>query len=187
MNNTIIHLLGFQGTGKSTIAKAICAIADVKLVDNHSVYAPVVTLIHEDGITPIPERTWDNIGKIWEAVHDTITHISPKDYNFVITNNLVNEIENHTECYEKWNACANHRGGIYVPVRLLIDVAENKHRITQPERSSRQKEINPETPTFNAKNRTVLKTNHPNEFTLDVTKLSAEDAAKIILEHARKC
>ncbi len=185
MKNTIIHLLGFQGTGKSTIAKELCKLADIKLVDNHSVYAPIMTLIHEDGITPIPPRTWDNISKIWEAVHDTITYISPTDYNFVITNNLINEVEEHKECTTKWQACAKQRNGIYIPVRLTINIEENKKRITQPERTSRQKETNPETPANNAKKYTIIKTGHPYELTLDVTTLSAKDAAKTILDHIK--
>jgi len=185
MKNVIIHILGFQGTGKSTIAQEICKIADVKLVDNHSVFSPVMRLIEEDGVTPLPQQVWDNIGKIWEAVFDTITHLSPPEYNFVITNSLLDGSPEHHECVEKWQRCADHRKGHYVPVRLLISVEENERRITMAERKLRQKEINPETPKKNAKNHTVLQINHPNEITLDVTDLSAHEVAQTILAHAK--
>lgn len=187
MKNTIIHLFGFPGAGKYTIAKEICSQADIKLVDNHLINIPLFSLIQQDGILPVNPRIWENVGKVWDAVLDTMIHISPPKYNFVLTNALTNEGKEDKNWALKVNKAATERGGLYIPVRILISEEENKRRITQPDRAKRMKEINPESPAKNAKNRTVLETNLPNELTLNVTKLTAAEAAEIILDHARNC
>lgn len=187
MKNIIIHLFGFPGTGKYTIAKEICTQADVKLVDNHLINNPLFSLIEKDGITPLPDRIWDNIGKIWDVVADTITHISPQNYNFIITNALINEGKTDRGWMEKMSDVASARDGHYIPVRLTLSVEENQKRIISPDRAVRMKEINPKSPQNNAANYSVLSTAHKNELTLDVTNLPAEEAARIIINHARDC
>src|SRR5580698_1059674 len=87
--NTFIYLIGFPGTGKYTIAQEIARKENFRLVDNHLINNPVFSLIPLDGQTKLPERIWDNTRKIWEAVSDTIIHISPREYNFVLTNSLI--------------------------------------------------------------------------------------------------
>ena len=79
LNNTIIYLFGFPGTGKYTIAKEICAQAsNVKLVDNQTVNHPVFNLLELDG-DPLPDRVWENCKTIWGAVFDSILHIAPSE------------------------------------------------------------------------------------------------------------
>ena len=62
MQNTIIYLIGFAGTGKYTIAKEICRLTNARLVDNHLINNPVFSLIRADGKTLLPESVWE---KTW--------------------------------------------------------------------------------------------------------------------------
>ena len=102
IENTIIYLLGFPGTGKYTIAREICAQqANFKLVDNHLINIPLFSLIENDGKTPLPPRIWDNVGKIWEAVLDTIIHIAPANYSFVLTNALSDQGDTDRPWFER--------------------------------------------------------------------------------------
>lgn len=185
MKNTIIYLLGFPGTGKYTIAKEICKQADFKLVDNHLINIPLFTLIENDGKTLLPHRIWDNIGRIWEAVMDTIVHISPPHYSFVLTNALTEQGQGDRAWFERVKGTAEQKKALFVPVRLSCSVEEMEKRIVQPERKIRMKEINPESPKRNAENYTVLTTDHPNLLNLDVTSLTPQEAAATILNHAR--
>ena len=187
MKNTIIYLLGFPGTGKYTIAKTICeADSGFKLVDNHLINIPLFSLIETNGSTPLPERIWENISKIWDAVLDTITHIAPKDYSFVLTNALTEQNPNDKLWFDRVKQGASKRGATFLPVRLLCSVEEMERRIIQPERAARMKETNPKSPQHNAENYEIFKPEHPETLTLDVSDLSPEEAAKIILSHAQQ-
>ncbi len=185
MNNTIIYLLGFPGTGKYTIAKEICAQTGAKLLDNHLINNPLFSLIEKDRIAPLPERIWDNVAQIWDAVLDTMIHISPAHYSFVLTNALTDEGEIDRSWFNRVQNGAVERGATFIPVRLKCSIEENERRIVQPNRAERLKEIDPTSPKRNAENHTVLTTDHPHLFNLDVTNLTAEKAAQTILNHAR--
>jgi len=89
MNNVILYLIGFAGTGKLTIAKAILARAPFLLVDNHFINNVVFSLIDMDGNSPLPPRVWENVGKVRSIVFDTMRYLSKPARNFVLTNELV--------------------------------------------------------------------------------------------------
>lgn len=184
MKNVIIYIIGFTGVGKYTIAKEIAAQENFRLVDNHLINMPVFSLVHLDSKTLLPPRIWKNIADIWNAVLDTIVHISPHDYNFVLTNALFEDPEQRA-WYEKIEAMAEERGATFIPVRLSCSVEENTKRIVTPERKERLKETNPESPARNATEHQVLKIAHKNLIELDVTSISAQDAAKKIISHAK--
>ena len=185
LENTIIHLLGAPGTGKYTIAREMVQQAELRLVDNHLINNPLFSLIRQDGRTPLPSRIWDNVAKIWEAVADTMAHIAPAEFSYVLTNALFEHDAEDRRHMQRMAAVADARGGVYVPVRLLIsDVGEHVRRITATDRSGRMKETDPERPARYA-GLEVLKTGLPTEMTLDVTRLKPLDAALAILDHAR--
>lgn len=183
MKPTIFYLYGFSGTGKYTIAKAICELEDVKLVDNHLINIPLFTLLKVDGKTPLPSQIWDNVGKIWDAVLDTIENISPNEYSFVLTNALSNENPDDQVWFERVSKASENSKRLFIPIRLIIDIEENERRIISEERSHRLKETDPKAPKRNAQN-SVLLSEHPHELTLDVTNLSPMEAARAILAHA---
>ena len=185
MKNTIIHLIGFPGTGKYTIAKEIIRLKNFCLVDNHLINNPIFNVIANDGITPLPEKVWDYTTLVRKAVLDTMVKISPPDYNFVLTNNLYEEDLTDQKIYDDIYSMAIARNATFIPIRLLISKEQNVKRITQGNRKKQLKDISPETPHYNANNHTVLNPNHPNMLELDVSDLSASQAAKQILIHTR--
>ena len=187
MKNTIIHLLGFPGTGKYTIAKEICKQADVKLVDNHLINNPVFTLIERDGKTRLPDTVWEQTAKIRAIVLDTMKTLSHPDYNFVFTNVLVDNDPSEREIYKSIEDTAIARNANFAPVRLTCEIEENVKRVAHPDRELRMKELSPETAREFRIDHEIINTGHKNEFTLDVTNLPPEEAAKIILAHARNC
>ena len=185
LENTIIHLIGFPGTGKYTIAKEIVKMADVRMVDNHTVNNVIFNLIQADGITPLPELVWKYTRRIWDAVQDTMVHLSPREYNFILTNVCLKDDHQDHVHLNNFELVAEMRQGSYVPIRLtLADISEHKKRITSADRATRFKEINPDTPEKYAKTKQLIQIDHPNVLTLDVTHLTAFEAAEIILKHA---
>ena len=101
MKNTIVYLLGHPGVGKLTIAKAICAASDVRLLDNHLVNNVVFSLIHADGKTPLPEAIWDSVAGIREIAFGVIESIAPPEFSYVLTNALKNDQIGRASCRER--------------------------------------------------------------------------------------
>lgn len=185
VEGAVIHLLGAPGTGKYTIAQEMLKLCDIRLVDNHLINNPLFSLVRLDGKTPLPARIWDNVIKIWDAVADTMVHISPREFSFVLTNGLFEGDDEDRKHMLNMKRVADERGGIYIPVRLVItDVEEHIRRITAANRNVRMKETDAAAPAKYA-SRDVLITGLPTELTLDVTRLSPVDAARKILTHAQ--
>lgn len=185
LENCIIYLIGFPGTGKYTVAKEIAAQENFKLVDSHLINIPIFSLIPTDGKTPLPSRVWQNCKQVWRAVLDTMIHIAPADYNFVLTNKL---LENDTEdraWFKEVETAATTKKAHFVPVRMICSVKEMEKRIVRPERKERLKQTDPLAPARYVQNDEILKIDHPNLLNIDVTNLSASQAAQQILNHAR--
>lgn len=185
LENCIIYLIGFPGTGKYTVAKEIVAQENFKLVDSHLINIPIFSLIQQDGKTPLPSRVWQNCKIVWRAVLDTIIHIAPQSYSFVLTNKLLENDPDDRAWFKEVETAANAKNALFIPVRMLCSQAEMEKRIIQPERKVRLKQTDPEAPARYLKNDEILKITHPNALTIDVSNLTAADAAKTILNHAR--
>ncbi len=181
IQNSIIYLIGFAGTGKLTIAKEIIAQTNMKLVSNHLSNNPVLSLIHADGKTPLPSQVWKNIAIIRGVVFDTITNLSPADFSFIFTNELIEGNETDIEIYRKVENIAAQRGSKFLPVRLICDVDELCKRIISEERKVNHKMIDADAARQQFIKSKVLTPDHPNTFTLDMTHITAKQAADIIL------
>ncbi len=186
IENAVIHLIGAPGTGKYTIASEMTRLADIRLVDNHLINNPLFSLIRQDGMTKLPPRVWQNVRMIWSAVADTMVHICPPEFSFVLTNALFENDADDLRHMRNMRNVAQQRKGLYVPVRLLIsDADEHRRRITSPSREQRMKETDLAAAARYA-GKEILKTGLPEELTLDVAGISAVDAARRILSHAAK-
>lgn len=195
MTNTMIYLIGFAGVGKYTIAKAIAemmagTLEACKVVDNHYVLNPIFNLIAQDGVTPLPAQVWENAMQVRLAVLATIEHLSPKDWNFVFTNELVEDgltedaDGSNLMLYSQILKVAQARGARFVPVRLLCDLEEHLSRVVRPERRERMKDVAPNEARDKHANHKLFMPDHTNTLTLNVTGLTPEIAAQTILEHA---
>ena len=185
MKNTMIYLIGFPGIGKLSIAKEICRQADVKLVDNHLINNPVFSIIERDGVTSLPDEVWRKAHQIREVVFETMVELSPVDYNFVLTNVLTDGDWVDCAIYDFVEETADKRSAAFVPVRLHIELEENMRRIASPERKEHLKEMSVQAARENRAQKTIISIAHDNLLDLDVTDLSARDAAQKILAHAQ--
>ena len=183
MPGNIVHLIGFPGVGKLTIAREIVRQRpDMVVVDNHLINNPVFSVVHADGKTRLANEVWDQIFKIRAIVLDTMARLSPPHLSFVMTNFLMDEEEDKAEC-RKIEAIAEQRGGSYFPVILTCDVEENRRRIVSPERGPNLKPIDPSLPDRMHKGPPLLRCDgFPNRIEMDVTHVRPADAARRILQ-----
>lgn len=173
----MIYLIGLSGTGKYTIAQHI-AHHGYKIIDNHLINNPIFSLINLDGVTPIPRKAWEAIGKVRGVVFDYIAY--DRDTNFVLTNEL---LEYDQPLYNRVMELALKRGSLFIPVKFSISNAEHKKRISSHGRAERFKITSPEEVD---QDKTLIAISHPNLLELVVTSLTAQEAAQKILAHVEK-
>ena len=181
MQNTIIYLIGFAGTGKYTIAKQICRLTYARLVDNHLINNPVFSLIRADGKTPLPESVWEKTWAIRHIVLDVIKDISPAEFSFVFTNELIDGYRDDQKLFSEIVELAASRNSKLVPVRLLCDEGELCKRVQSSDRSARFKDTNADNARNKIRSYKLLSIKHAQLLDLDVTSLSALEAAEAII------
>ena len=175
----VIYLIGLSGTGKYTIAKEI-AKAGYRIADNQLINNPIFELLGYDGFATIPEAAWEAIGKIRTAVLEFIEGDS--ENNYVLTNELLEDEGDH-KCYNQVKQTALKRNSLFVPVKLHISKEENARRIANPERALRYKSLSID----ENHNKPLISVQDPNTMELEVSNLSAVEAAKQIIEFIASC
>jgi hypothetical protein len=171
---TLIYLIGRSGTGKYTIAKEL-AKSGYRIADNQLINNPIFELLSYDGFGNIPDIAWEAIGKIRTAILDFIA--LDLHNNYVLTNELLEDEGDH-HCYTQVKQTANKRNALFVPVKLHITLEENARRIVNPDRALRYKSLALD----ENSTRPLINIADPNLLELDVTSLSAQHAANVILE-----
>ncbi len=186
ISNVIIYLIGFAGTGKYTIAQEITKLSNVKLVDNHLINNPVFSVIQKDNISPIPRDVWDRVEAIRDVVISTISNISPSNFSFVFTNELLEGKAEDIKIYNKIENLAKKRKSKFLPIRLVCEEEELCKRVTSDDRKNRHKLIDAKTTRKKIINEKVLFPSHPNLLTVDVTNIPPSESARDIIEKALK-
>jgi AAA domain len=185
MTNVVIYLIGYFGIGKYTIAKALADVLPCKIIDNHYVLNPIFNLLENDGVTPLPPLVWLEAAKVREAVLETIRFLSPREWNFVFTNDLSEDETSH-RLFDDVAQIAKARGSTLVPVLLSCDEDEYLRRVVRPERRERLKGINAAEARERFQSGSAFQIAHSNVLRLDVTALQPNDAANLILGHIRQ-
>jgi hypothetical protein len=170
---TVIYLIGRAGTGKYTIAKEL-AKTGYRIADNQLINNPIFELLGYDGFAKIPEFAWDAIGKIRNVILDFISIETCN--NYVLTNELL-EGDGDRNCYNQVKQAALKRDSLFVPIKLNISRQENARRIANHDRALRYKSLGMDENAICP----LLNIEHPNLLELDVTNLSAMEAANHIL------
>lgn len=170
-----IYLIGFAGVGKFTIAKELSK-NGYKIIDNHLINNPILSLLELDGITPIKESAWTAIREIRSVILDFISH--DRKSNFIFTNELLEENHDHA-IYNQIKKTTEERGSLFIPVKLIITREdEHKKRIQNPQRRERLKECHWP---IERLEKGLIDISHQNLMTLDVTDLSPMQAAEQII------
>ena len=186
LKNTIIVLIGFAGTGKYTIGRELCERTGAKLIDNHLINNPIFKVVDADGIRPLPPDVWDKVKTIRAIVYDAIRELSPPELSFVFTIELIEGKPGEEKAFDDLKELATARKSVFVPFRLLCDVDELCRRVASPGRIAMLKAISLEAARQKSADCEVLKAEHPNSRTIDVTGKSPSDSADAILSEIAK-
>lgn len=190
LQTAIVHLLGYPGVGKYTIAKELVRLASTAegrwvLVDNHLTGNVIFAVLPIDGeeSDPLPPAVWDRVDDVRAALLQTIEQLSPAAWSFVFTNVVFDEDAAGLRSVRRVRSLADARGSRYVPVRLACEVEENLRRVGNPDRADRNKWRNVDAVRRQMDSRDIIQIDHPSLLELDVTRRSPTESAGKILEH----
>jgi hypothetical protein len=182
LNNTIVLLIGFAGTGKYTIGRELCERTGARLIDNHLINNPIFRVINADGVTPLPFGVWDRVKEVRATVYKAIRELSPPGIGFVFTMELRESNPDDHKAFRDLERLAAARQSRFIPIRMICGVEELCRRVADPARVAMLKEISPELVRKKFAEDSVLNVPHTNQRTLDVTKRTASGSVDAILD-----
>jgi hypothetical protein len=183
LQNTIIVLFGFAGTGKYTIGRELARRTGAKLIDNHLINNALFTAVNADGVTPLPREIWAKLDRVRQVVYETIDELASPELSFVFTIQLIEEDPNDHKAFADLVDLAAARRSAFVPIRLICELEELCRRVVSPGRAAMLKQITAAAARQRALSKSVLQPHHPNLRTIDVTTKSALESANEILAY----
>jgi hypothetical protein len=178
----IIHINGFPGIGKLTIARKLVDLLkpfNGKLVHNHLLIDPAGAVLPRSSNDYQPLRR-----AIRATVFDTLAK-SPDTFDsvFVFTDFQSNDDIGHSVIAE-YCSMAMRRSCALVPIILTCSKEENLRRLGTTERSMHGKLTDLELVSYIRDNDEVYRfPDGPLQMELDVTNLDADAAARLIYKH----
>ena len=177
----VYQLLGFPGTGKYTVARAIVEqLADrgepAALLDNHATANLIWSLVPT-------ERRWDpdvmaKLAELREVLWDAAAELTSPAHSLILTNFL--PPGRPPTVLDRHRALAEQLGLPLVAVVLHCDPEEVIRRIPNADRAARMKLVDPERARTLMASRLVVPA-WPELVDLDITGLSPEEAAMRVI------
>ena len=174
--SVIVHLNGWPGVGKLTVGRALAERLNARLIDNHLLHDAAIACAGLDD----PQR-WPLYEEIRAAAYRTLAS-RPAAESFVMTNALCAGSAREREAWNHVVDLAMARHAPLVPVVLEADFEENARRLRSAGRGPR-KLTDPALLRSFAAEDAIQRPDVPELLILDVTALSAEQAAVRICDH----
>jgi hypothetical protein len=177
----IIHINGFPGTGKLTVAQYLVmhvTTVNLKLIHNHLLINPADAVLHrtQPGYQALRRA-------LRSAIFTSLTEPATLDTTYLFTDfQTTNELG--TGVCAEYAQAAKDRGCLLIPIVLTCDEDENIKRITQSGREKHAKLMDVELLRIFREGAPIFKLSDRKEFLeIDVTCLEPEEVARVIWEH----
>ncbi|MGF6227644.1 putative kinase [Inquilinus ginsengisoli] len=172
----IVHLNGWPGVGKLTVARLLAPRLQARLIDNHLLHDVAIRCAGIDD----PAR-WPLYETVRAAAYQVLAD-RPRSETFVMTNALCIGSPREREAWRQVVALAETRAVPLVPVVLEADDTVLCSRVQRLERQGR-KLTDPNVLAAMIRSDRLLKPDVPERLDLDTTRLAAADAAVAIEAH----
>lgn len=175
----IIHLNGWPGAGKKTIGQVLAKQLEARFIHNHLLHDVAITCAGFD-----MEQRWVVYEAVRSAAYNALAK-RPKSEVFVMTNALCKNALREQDAWKHVVELAIRRDMPLIPIVLTLDAEENFKRVQSSDRVGKKlsdpKELEGYFVVDSIQIPDVAET-----FILDVTRLSAEVAAKQIARYIKK-
>jgi hypothetical protein len=166
----VIHINGWPGSGKRSIGTILAAEIGGKLLDCHVMLNPAEALferndpLHAELLDAVRSVTLDYAAKLAQAV------------SIILTDPLSDDASD-TAVFERYRNLATRRGARLISVTLEIEAAENVRRLETPSRAEHRKLTRATVLRELWHNVKLLQPEGTEAYSLDVTHLTASEAA----------
>ena len=176
--NCVIHLNGWPGSGKRTIGAILAARLGARLLDVHVILNPAEALFERDD--PLHAALRDGVRSL---VLDYAVKVA-SGTSLILTDPLATDDADRT-LFERFRDLAAKRNARLASIVLDIGLEENLRRLQMPSRAEHRKLTRPDVLLRMRDRYELLKPQGVEIMTLDITHLSADEAAARILEWIR--
>jgi predicted kinase len=174
----IIHLNGWPGSGKLTVAREVAGRLGARLLDNHTLHDVPGRLC--DRGTP---EYWDLYYQVREAAYRRVLALPPHE-TVVMTNALTNESDREREAWGAVKELAVARAAPLMAITLECSLDENVRRLASEDR--RHRKLTDAVPLIEWRSTLTLLTDESvKSLTIDNTSLSPDQAAYEIVAFVR--
>ena len=173
--NCVVHLNGWPGSGKRTISAILAARGGARLLDVHVMLNTAEALFERDD--PLHAAPYD-------AVRSLVLDYAAKlaaGTSLVLTDPLADDRAG-AALFGRFRDLATRRGACLLSVLLDIMPEENVRRLQTPSRAEHRKLTRPDVLLHMRDRYELLRPQGAETMILDITHLSAEEAAARILE-----
>ncbi len=170
----VVHINGWPGSGKLTIARHLAERLGARLADNHTLINPAEALfargdpLYRSLRSAVRKSVFEHLAK------------APAEQSFVFTDALSDDAAD-ARAFEDCAALARQRGARFIAVVIDCDIEENLKRLTRAGRSKLHKLTDPEVLLGLRRAHRLLRGNGDLLVEIDVTTLGADEAAEAIM------
>ncbi|QPH55112.1 AAA family ATPase [Pontivivens ytuae] len=172
----IVHINGRPGTGKLTIGTALAERIGARLLDNHTIYNLAFALTEAKS-----PAFYEAVAEVREIAHRRVLDL-PAEVPVVLTDAHFADSAHGRAAWATGAALARRRGCPYLVVVLDCAAEENLRRLQSPGRAGKRKPRDPALYPGITARRPLIREGGDRTLELDVTELSAEDAAAQIAD-----
>ena len=180
INYPIIHLNGFPGVGKLTIARHVAEqLPPTKLVHNHLLINPADAILHRT------QPGYQNLRKgIRGAIFTALaTEAATFATSYIFTDFQSSDDIGSSVC-EEYLVLAQNRNAALIPIVLSCSWEVNMKRLVSPDRQQHHKLTDVELVGRFRREEDVFRFDkHPNYLHIDVSQLPPQESARLICEH----
>ena len=175
----IIHLNGWPGSGKLTVAREVARKLEARLLDNHTLHDVAARLCDRD-----TAEYWQVYHQVRDVAYQRVRAL-PSHELIVMTNALTHESDREQESSAAVKALAVDRGVPVVAIPLQCALEENVRRIASDNR--RHRKLTDAVPLIEWRSTlTLLTDDSVPSLSIDNTNRSADQVADEVVAFARK-